>query len=82
MPTPTGLPKVGEIWERTYRLPPDWEPNTVRFEVLSRSGGEYWSMRVRVLSPVAEFQNPVQLWVDPAYWFSQGELKFTGERTR
>jgi hypothetical protein len=74
MPTPTGLPKVGEVWERTFKLPPDWKPNVIRFVVLERGRGEYWSLRVYV--PKA--RNVIQSWVDPAYWFQRGELKYIG----
>lgn len=72
MPTATGLPKVGEVWERTTKLPPDWKPQTLRFVVLQRGRGDYWSLRVYV-PRVGE-----QLWVDPAYWFKLGELKYIG----
>ena len=36
MPTPSGLPKVGEVWELRYRLPPDWSDNVNRVTVLER----------------------------------------------
>lgn len=83
MPTPSGLPKVGEVWTRTSSLPPDWQPSVVTVKVLERGGGSYWSLRVEVLSytvagvvtPVPERQR-VQLWVDASYWHSKGELVF------
>jgi len=78
MPTPSGLPKAGEVWERTYRLPPDYTPTSYRFTVLERGRGDYWSLRVRLHDP-GPHQNPVQLFVDPAYWFSQGELTYIGK---
>lgn len=80
MPTPTGLPKVGEIWKRTVRLPPDWKPHVTVFKVLERGRGDYWSMRVIMLSIDGElppeFHRGPQLWVDCAYWMSKGELEF------
>jgi hypothetical protein len=72
MPTPGGLPKRGEVWERTSKLPPDWKPNTVRVVVLERGAGSYWSLRIW-------HQNVgKQLWVDASYYFQQGELKYIG----
>jgi hypothetical protein len=70
VPTPTGLPKVGEIWERRFRLPPDWEEEVIRFVVLERSAGDYWSLRVYAQGQGRRF------WVDPAYWHSRGELRY------
>jgi hypothetical protein len=70
MPTPGGLPKTGEVWQRTWRLPPDWKPNIRRFVVIERSRGDYWSMTV--WTPDAGRQ----LLVDPAYWMSRGELRY------
>jgi hypothetical protein len=74
MPTPTGLPKVGEVWERTWSQPPAWHPDTVRFVVLERGSGSYWSLRVYVAN--ANPGNERQLWVDSSYWFSRGQLKY------
>lgn len=71
MPTPTGLPKVGEVWERTIKLPPEWKPFTYSFVVLERSRGDYWSMRVYA-------NGSEQLWVDPAYSLARGELRYVG----
>lgn len=72
MPTPTGLPKPGEVWERTLRLPPDWRPETVRFKVLARGTGSYWSLTV-------DAGKGRQMWVDASYWLSQGELRYVGQ---
>ena len=72
MPTPTGLPKVGEVWERTVKLPPDWTPHTTRFVVLERGGGNYWSMRVYVPGKGRD------RWVNPAYAMKMGQLKYIG----
>lgn len=79
MPTPTGLPKPGEVWAKTTRLPPDWKPHVTVFKVKSRGRGEYWSMHVEILtmdgeSPSVHFRH--QHWVDCAYWMSKGELEF------
>ncbi len=74
MPTPTGLPKVGEVWELTSKLPPDLKPETVRFVVLARGRGEYWSMRVYVPTNAPDRQK--QLWVDAAYMWSTQEPKY------
>jgi|HubBroStandDraft_3_1064219.scaffolds.fasta_scaffold42665_3 hypothetical protein len=76
MPTPGGLPKAGEVWERTIKLPPDWTPSVLRFVVLERTGGEYWALRVWV--PGKGPGTGRQLWVDPAYWHQRGELAFIG----
>jgi len=74
MPTKRGgLPQVGEVWERTYKAPPDWTPQITRFVVLHRGRGDYWSLRVYI--PGAGRK----LWVDPAIWFRLGELKYIGE---
>jgi hypothetical protein len=73
MPTPGGLPKRGEIWTRTTRLPPDWKPNVITFVVIERGKGFYWSLRVHIPRiPMT------QLWVDASYWLKQGELKYVG----
>lgn len=72
MPTPGGLPKKGEVWERRYRYPGQAQPTTVRFTVLARGGGDYWSLRVRIQG------RPPQLWVDAAAWHSWGELHYIG----
>jgi len=71
MPTPTGLPKAGEVWQRTHALP-GREPVSFQFVVLARGGGSYWSLRVYVPGKGRV------LWVDPAYWFAQGQLAYVG----
>ena len=75
MPTPTGLPKVGEVWERTVKLPPEWQPQTVRFVVIERGRGDYWSMRVAVCHGD---HYKIDLWVDPAYAMQQRQLTYIG----
>jgi len=77
MPTPSGLPQRGEVWERRFKLPPDWEENVWRFTVRERGLGELWSMRVKLHEP-GPHQDPNPLWVDCAYWFKQGELHYIG----
>jgi hypothetical protein len=72
MPTPTGLPKVGEVWESTRKLPPDWTPHVTRFVVLERGRGDYWSMRVYIPG------QGKKLWLDPAYQMMMGGLKYIG----
>lgn len=79
MPTATGLPKIGEIWERTSKLPPDWEPVVTRFVVLERSRGDYWSLRVYAHIVGSDQPGQVRLWVDPSYWLSKGELSYVKE---
>lgn len=77
MPTAGGLPKPGETWRRTYKLPPDWEPHTITFRVIQRGSGSYWSLRVEPLDPPPKFEHEKRtLWVDASYWFSRGELEF------
>jgi hypothetical protein len=63
---------VGEVWERTVKLPPDWQPQTTRFVVLERGRGDYWSMRVFVPGKGR------QLWVNPAYAMQMGQLRYIG----
>ena len=77
MPTPTGLPKVGEVWEKTIKLPPrrqgePWETTVIRFVVLERGRGDYWSLKVYVPGLGRDH------WVDPAYYFGIGQLKYIG----
>jgi hypothetical protein len=80
MPTPTGLPKPGEIWTLTVALPPDWTPHVTTFKVLERGRGAYWSMRVSIIDhdgePPNEFHRSPKLWVDCAYQMSRGQLKY------
>jgi hypothetical protein len=71
MPTPTGLPKVGEVWERKFGYPRS-EDVPVRFVVLRRSAGEYWALWVYIAD------SGKSLWPDASYWMSQGELKYIG----
>jgi hypothetical protein len=63
MPTPTGLPKSGERWRLTTRVHGKTEQHDVT--VLERSGGTYWSLRVRSVETGRE-----QLWVDASAWWS------------
>jgi hypothetical protein len=77
VPTPTGLPKTGEVWERTWRQPPDWQPQSMRFVVLNRGKGDYWSLRVAISQgPGKPYLR--EHWVDPAYAFSRNQLKYIG----
>jgi hypothetical protein len=72
MPTPGGLPRAGEVWEATRKLPPDYKPNVTRFVVISRGTGSYWSMRVYTSTGVR------RLMLDGAWMLKRGELKFVG----
>lgn len=72
MPTPTGLPKAGEVWERQ---PFDTRLEPQRFVVLKRGTGSYWSLRVAYRKDGRYVRD---LWVDPAYALSRGMLKFIG----
>ena len=73
MPTRIGgLPQRGEVWVRTFGYPyKNQEP--IAFVVIERSRGDHWSLRVWIKGKGRV------LWVDPAYWFSQGELQYAGE---
>jgi hypothetical protein len=71
MPTPGGLPKTGEVWERAIQLP-GRETARARVVVLERTRGDYWGLRVYVPGEGRK------LWVDPAYWLSQGWLTYIG----
>lgn len=71
MPTPTGRPKVGEVWELNIPIP-DMETVPQRVVVLERSGGDYWSLRVYRTDGTRD------LWVDCAYWVQMGWLKYIG----
>jgi len=71
MPTPTGLPKVGEVWELDIHIP-GRENEPQRVVVLERSRGDYWALRV------VNAKGKRALWVDPAYWLQQGWLKYVG----
>lgn len=79
MPTASGLPKVGEVWERREKLPPDWAEQVIRFRVTERGTGAYWALRVEILEPVQPPRFRNQLWVDASYWFSRGELHLLHE---
>lgn len=76
MPTPTGLPRVGEVWERTFRLPPEpghkVQIQKIRFVVLERGTGSYWSLRVHTAN------GDDQLWTDASYWQRNGQLRYIG----
>lgn len=76
MPTPGGLPKVGEVWELTRKLPPDWSPIVTQFVVLQRTGGSYWSLRVYVRDHRGNWVR--KLWVDISNDFRLGNLKYVG----
>jgi hypothetical protein len=60
------------VWERTTKLPPDWKQQKVRFVVLERGRGDYWSLRVHIPNLGKK------LWVDAAYYMQQGELAYIG----
>lgn len=75
MPTPTGLPKVGEVWRHTQTLPKtdgsgEWETISVDVIIIERSGGSYWSARLQYPD------GRVRLVVDVSYWHSKGEFTF------
>jgi hypothetical protein len=71
VPTPGGLPKAGEVWERTITILRDVGP-TVRVVVLERSRGDYWALRV------IDSKGRKHLWVDGAYALQQDWLKYIG----
>ena len=71
MPTPKGLPKVGEVWEVK---PYGQAEHTYRFVVMERSRGDYFSMRVYAPSR----QPRLLLMVDPAYQLRHGWMKYIG----
>ena len=74
MPTPTGLPKVGEVWELTRRIP--GSPVTpLRFIVLERGRGDYWAMRVAIREGDHYRKT---LWVDNAFSMKMGWLAYIG----
>lgn len=78
MPTPAGLPKVGEVWERTVSLPPDWLPYRTRFAVIERGRGDRWSLLVYV-------PGEGRRWVNAAAWLARGQLRHigpAGQKTR
>lgn len=74
MPTATGLPKVGEVWELHIVVLGKPEPKR-QFVVLERGRGDYWSMKVAI--PV-ESGWARTFWVDCAHWMKQGWLRYVG----
>lgn len=76
MPTPTGLPKVGEVWERTARVygmtPERIRIQKVKFVVLERTRGFYWAIRVQTED------GSRHIWTDASYWHHQGQLRYVG----
>jgi hypothetical protein len=76
MPTPTGLPKVGEVWELAISIP-GRQIRPRRVVVIERSAGEYWSLRVAYrTTPDGPWQR--HLWVDASYHLRQGWLRYIG----
>lgn len=72
MPTPAGLPKVGEVWELRKRIP--GKPVVPhRVVIIERSAGSYWSVRVG-WKEQGKWQR--RLWVDASYHFQQQEFKY------
>lgn len=86
MPTPSGLPKRGEVWERRFRLPEHgvWHDYTMRFVVIERGTGSYWPLRIftpgirKDGGELVPSRQQIQLCVDAAYWFGQRELHYIG----
>jgi len=74
MPTPTGLPKTGEVWELQVRVMGKAGP-TSRFVVLSRTRDSYWAMRTASRRG-GEWVS--QLRVDCAYHLKMRELRYVG----
>lgn len=74
MPTATGLPKAGEVWELTTNVQGK-KGKPFQAVVLRRGLGEYWSLNVAVVEDGKYHQ---RLWVDPAYWLRVGWLKYVG----
>lgn len=82
MPTPTGLPKAGEVWSHQVTILGKSGPKR-QFVVLSRSGGDFWSMNIaEPLRPLDDGGRPPgyhrRLMIDCAYSLSQGWLKYIG----
>jgi hypothetical protein len=71
MPTPTGLPKVGEVWELQVDILGDKGP-VQRVVVLERTKGDLWALRV------ISAKHKRELWVGAAYWLKIGWLKYIG----
>lgn len=78
MPTPTGLPKAGEIWKLAIHVP--GQPIVPQFVVvIERGRGDYWSLRV------GSRKGERSLWVDASYYLRQGWLTYVrdaGPQTR
>jgi hypothetical protein len=74
MPTPTGLPKVGEVWELSIPIP-GREPASHRVVVIERTGGDYWGLRV-AKTKAGHWERT--WWSDGAYWLRQGWLTYVG----
>jgi outer membrane lipoprotein-sorting protein len=72
MPTPTGLPKVGEVWQLDIPIP-GRPRDPQRVVVVERTPGSYWGLRV-----YSARTRKRTLWVDGAYWLSQGWLTYVG----
>ena len=78
MPTPSGLPKTGEVWELQIPPPPGSKGSiaqAVRFVVLSRTRDDYWAMQTASRSQGRWRQ---QLRVDCAYHLSKRWLRYVG----
>jgi hypothetical protein len=71
MPTPTGLPKVGEVWKLDVTRPGC--PSEARnYVILERTPGDLWS--VRIGRPGEKY-----LWITSASWYlRQGWLTYQG----
>jgi hypothetical protein len=71
MPTPSGLPKVGEVWQLAIRVP--GQPvSPQRVVILERTRGDYFALRVYTSD------GRRVLWVDSAYHLQQGWLTYVG----
>lgn len=75
MPTPTGLPKTGEVWELRVKLP-GREVEPQRIVVLSRSRGDYWALRVATRKGG---RWSTHLWVDATAHLKYGWLRYIGD---
>ena len=76
MPTPTGLPKVGEVWRLAIPIP-GRQPVVHQVVVIGRTPGEYWGLRV-ASRRTAEGPWERRLWVDASYHLHQGWLTYVG----
>lgn len=82
MPTPAGKPRVGEVWSYQVEVLGKHGPKA-QFVVLSRSGGDYWSMTVADPIPPLDLDGrpsgfTSRIVVDGAYALKQGWLKYVG----